>query len=276
MATYPGPAADAPPPLPIVATVLQTYRTVLGDADRLLRTGGLWVLATLGLTLLLTLNPPVVTPAAAGTEATVAIPAVTALLLALLWFVQIVGSAAIAVAWHRAVLLREEVRLAAPLTARVVAYVLAGLFIGLVVAVPILLVGQVVAGLAGTGQPSLAFILGLVGLIPLGWIAARLSVSLPARAVADRRTQLATAWQATRGRGWSVLAIYLLALVPTQLALLLIDAALRRLGAPAALGWITQGVALVVVAALGAVALTLIYRRLITEAGSTARFAATR
>lgn len=56
----------------------------------------------------------------------------------------------------------------------------------------------------------------LVGLLPAFYVALRLSLALPQTAVGERRGCFTRSWEATRGNGWRMAAITLLAMLPVD------------------------------------------------------------
>lgn len=140
------------------------------------------------------------------------------------------GLAAIAVAWHRQLLLGEPLgQRPAPFRAEVARYLaytvvivlllgVASVLLTVVVAVPGVLLGLAAGpGTEGPAGPSwLAFgvVVGIASLL----VAMRLQLVLPAAATGDRRVTLAWSWRATRGNAWRLLAGFALVTLPVSLA----------------------------------------------------------
>ena len=140
------------------------------------------------------------------------------------------GLAAIAVAWHRHLLLGEPLGgRFAPFRAEVARYLaytvvivlllgLASVLLTVVVAVPGVLLGLASGpeGAEGLTGPwiALGIMVGAASLL----VAMRLQLVLPAAAVGERGVTIAGSWRATRGNGWRLLAGFVLVTLPVSLA----------------------------------------------------------
>ncbi len=128
--------------------------------------------------------------------------------------------ASIAVAWHRLVLLDEHVENRTYLRLDRVVVIYAGLFLlfALLATVPQYIIGPYAGSATGAGALSdlltrfLALFVGVAGF----YIAARLSIILPARALERTDITLARAWKETRRNGWRLIWGYFLCTVPVS------------------------------------------------------------
>jgi len=198
----------APPGrLPVLRLVRHAYLDLVGNWRSLVQIGALWLVVPW---VLHAIGGPL--PAILGDLALTA------------------GLAAIAVAWHRHLLLGEPLgHRPAPFGAEVARYLAYTVVIVLLLGVASVLLTVVVAvpgvllGLAGgpgaegrPGGPWLAFGI-LVGAASL-LVAMRLQLVLPAAAVGERRVTLAGSWNTTRGNGWRLLAGFVLVTLPVSVA----------------------------------------------------------
>lgn len=211
----------------MLATAAGAYRSVLSDADRLLRIAGVWWLLIMGLQILgeVAIGKPV---DAAAAEVIAASPTFWAL-----WVIGtgviLVAGFAVPVAWHRWLLLHDETAWAAPVTLRVVAYALWGMLISILAAVPIAIVMLALGfgmGSPGSGAPpldgarALAVAVASLGGLTLGlYLTVRLSLVLPARAIGERTLGLAQAWRVTQPHAWRLVLVTLLTVLPPALAI---------------------------------------------------------
>jgi len=218
------PASPQRRPLPVLATAAGAYRTVLGDADRLLRIAGVWWLLIMGLQALgeIAIGPPVDAAAAGAIAASPGF-----------WVLWLMGTAvilvagfAVPVAWHRWLLLHDEAGWAAPVSVRVVAYALWGMLISVLAFVPIAIVMAALGfgmGSPGGAPPpdgarALAVAVASLAGFTLGlYLTARLSLVLPARAIGERTLGLVQAWRVAQAHAWRLVLVTLLTLLPTAL-----------------------------------------------------------
>jgi len=123
----------------------------------------------------------------------------------------------VAVAWHRYVLLEETPSGVLPPFngSRMLSYLGHGILLGLVLAVPILLVSFLAGmamGIGSTGLVIAAVIFGVLGVAAVFIISARLYVILPAAAI-GRSMKMSAAWEATKGYTGAIIAAYVLFLL---------------------------------------------------------------
>lgn len=197
----------APPErLPVLRLVRHAYLGVIGNWRGLVQIGAPWLVL------------PWVLHAIGGTP------------LALLGDLTLTaGLAAIAVAWHRHLLLGEPLGgRFAPFRAEVARYLaytvvivlllgVASVLLTVVVAVPGVLLGLTAGpdaeGLGGSWI-ALGILVGAASLL----VAMRFQLVLPAAAMGEPRVTLAASWHATRGNGWRLLAGFMLVTLPVSLA----------------------------------------------------------
>ena len=183
--------------LPFLRLAWHAHFDVLGNIGVLAQAAGLWVLV-------------------AWVLAAVGNPGVT--LIADL--AASVGVTAVAVAWHRRLILVEKVQPpAAPIDARVGRYLLYTVLLTMVVALPAILALQLtqMTGAADAG-PSLAGAFIVIGAVTAGaYVAMRFQLVFPGAAVADPRTSFGGSWAATAGNGWRLCLGFLLTTVPVTL-----------------------------------------------------------
>ena len=195
----PGLSATAPTPLPVNELVRRSWRDLWANRDGLVRIGLPWLLLPLVLEVL---------ASAAGDAALLVSIAAS--------IVALVGFSAMALAFHRCILLGEPLAgPMAPLSLRVLRYLLTGVLVSIVAAIP----GAVLIGVLGllglTGDGSLAGILATgVGLVVAFIVFARLQLAFPGLAVGDREVGLLGSWALTRGNGMRLLSGMLLAILP--------------------------------------------------------------
>ncbi len=150
--------------------------------------------------------------------------------LALVIVASIVTSLWVVIAWHRFVLIKESTGILPPFHGdRMLAYVGKSMLIGLVlipVAIPILIVAGLLSGLLINtlimpGNPNTALLVGIASfavgvliLIPLGLIAFRLSLILPAASLGETMT-LKQSWRATAGATMTLLLLIVILAVAT-------------------------------------------------------------
>lgn len=130
------------------------------------------------------------------------------------------GVAAIAVAWHRHILLSEPLsQRMAPLDARVARYFALTVLIAIVMSTLPLLALYVLGG-ADPTQAGGALILVPVVVLACLYAALRIQLIFPAIAIGDATVNLARSWELTRGNGWRLMGGFLLVTMPVAVALL--------------------------------------------------------
>lgn len=152
----------------------------------------------------------------------------------LMFFVTLVSSLWIAVAWHRYILRVEEPQSILPAFhgQRLLAYLGYSLLIGLIMIIPALLLSMV-AGMLATAGGMIGILLGLlVMLVPIFLLTLRLCAALPAAALGES-LGLRGAWDATRGATVDFLVLAIIAGV----ASFILDLPMMVLGMPLAMGW---------------------------------------
>jgi hypothetical protein len=221
-------------PFPLLVTVRAAYANVLGSADTLVRAGGAWLL----LLMVLAGASRLLLVGIAPDEATGRVQLPNSVLLLSLAgnIVWAFSLNAIAVFWHRHVLLEEAPpEVAAPLNRRVMHYVAVSLFLGLLVAVPFLLLVFVATTLmAGpTGQFDIGIepaIYRLLFSLSIALVIARIHLVLPAIAIGDRTMTLGRAWKLTAGYTAPLLAGIFASALPLTLLGALIQELLAAIG----------------------------------------------
>lgn len=214
-----GSDVSTPPnqPLPVRELVTRTYQDVIANRDGLVRIGLPWLVGPFVLDVL-------------GT----AIEGVVVSLVASL--ASLVGFSAIAVAWHRHVILGEPLAgRMAPVNGTVLRYLLMGVLVSLVVTIPgvaVVAVGGAL-GFIGEGQSAGATLIVMAGLLAAVVIFARLQLAFPGIAIGDP-AGLKGSWALTRGNGGRLFAGILLTILPVLGAMILtqiIGAVFNGLGA---------------------------------------------
>jgi hypothetical protein len=201
--------------LPAGRLARHAYLDAIGNWRGLVRVGGPWLLLAWALLLLARGGSALFTAAA---DLAVA-----------------VGAAAVAVAWHRHILLGEPLtRRMAPLDARVARYFVFTVLLALLVGTAPLLVLLLLGGGAALGEPGgddaapggsgagLALLLVPATVLACLYVALRLQLVFPATAIEDRGMTLARSWGLTRGNGWRLFAGFLMATLPVALAAILV------------------------------------------------------
>jgi hypothetical protein len=217
--------------LPFGRLARHAYLELIGNWRGLVQVGGLWLLLGWAL-LLLARGGSLLFTAAADLAVTV-------------------GAAAIAVTWHRYLLLGEPLtRKLAPLDARVARYLFLTVILAFLVGTTPLLVLLMVGGPAllggaegGTepGGAGLGLLLVPLVVIACLWVALRVQLIFPATAIADQAMTPARSWALTRGNGGRLFLGFLLVTVPvttTMVALTLF------------LGWVADATGSIVLDAL--------------------------
>lgn len=151
--------------------------------------------------------------------------------------------AAIAVLWHRHILLGEPLAAwMAPINRQVARYfvltVLITLLLSLAPLLTMLLVGGI-GGAAGDAAPAVGpgFILVPLVLLACLYMALRLQLAFPATAIDDRAMTLARSWALTRGNGWRLFLGFLIITTPVAVItvglMLVLDGAAESTGSVA-------------------------------------------
>jgi hypothetical protein len=150
---------------------------------------------------------------------------------AILALVQLVAFLWIAVAWHRFVLLDERPAGWLPKFngPRMLAYFGYSLLL-LLIAIPFLIVGGLLAALLAFGGIPLLVLGGLIVLIAALIVGYRLALVLPASSV-DKPIKLGQAWEATRGASGTIVALALISAV----AAVVLDLPALAFGGPLAI-----------------------------------------
>lgn len=191
--------------LPAVRLARHAYLDTLANAQGLLRAGGPWLLLAWAM-LLLGRNGPGVFEALANLVVTL-------------------GVAAIAVLWHRHILLGEALTIRmAPVNARVARYFALTLLVALAMAsLPL------IALTALSGTPALALVPALV--LACLYVALRVQLVFPATAIGDLAMTPGRSWALTRGNGWRLLGGFVLVTLPVAFA---------AIGLTLFLGWASE------------------------------------
>jgi hypothetical protein len=195
--------------LPSGRLARHAYLELIGNWRGLVQIGGLWLLLGWALALLARGGAFLFTAAAD--------------------LVVTLGAAAVAVAWHRHLLLGEPfARRLAPLDARVARYlfltVILAFLIGTAPAVVLLMVGgSALLGGAEAGADPDGAGLGLL-LVPIVaiaclWVALRVQLIFPATAIADQAMTPARSWALTRGQGGRLFLGFVLVTLPVTVAM---------------------------------------------------------
>jgi hypothetical protein len=215
------------PKIPILRLVRHAYLDLLGNWRGLVEIGGLWLIAPWVL------------------------HAVDGLLPALLGDLALTaGIAAIAVAWHRRILLQEALpKRFAPLNAWVGRYLGYSVLVVMLAAAPslvlALLIARTMGGEAGgeQGPGFLPLLLVTLAAFASLMVAIRLQLVFPAAAIDERGETLRTSWRATRGNGWRLLAGVLLVSLPPAVAGMVLGTVLAVLSDASGslvLSWLSQ------------------------------------
>lgn len=196
------------PKLPVFRLVRHATLDVVAHAGPLVRLAALWLLL----------------------PALLAVPASAGLLL-IGDLVASIGVTAVAVAWHRRLLLNEpEPRWAAPANARVARYLLLTVATVLVIVVPVAVTLQLTTGGLAAGPSLAGSILVLAAAVAGFYAAMRLQLVFPAVATDDAAGSLAAAWAASAGNGWRLGLGFTILTLPVTAAGLALAEGLDRLG----------------------------------------------
>jgi hypothetical protein len=155
-----------------------------------------------------------------------------------------VGIAAVAVAWHRRILLQEPLPARfAPVTALVGRYMAFWVVVVAVVALPGVLLALLILGALGTDAAGVGGVLvAILSLLALA-AAMRLQLVFPAAAIGERTVTLSVSWRATRGNAWRLLAGMLVVSLPPAAAGALLSLGLGALADASGslvLGWLGE------------------------------------
>lgn len=208
-----------PPPasraLPTGDLVRRSIRDVVDNREKLLEVGFAWLLVLVAVDLVLVLAGG--TPGGVGTMLVSAAASMVAL-------------SALAVAWHRRLLLAEPVPGPWPsLDGRIIRYLVHYLAIGLIGSLAFLLAAGVLGLLPGAATLALP-----VAVLAALLVTARFQLVLPATAIDERAVTFARSWRLTDGNTLRLFAGLVLAIAPGWLALLvapLLGAVFTALGA---------------------------------------------
>jgi hypothetical protein len=207
--------------LPAMRLVRHAYLDLIGSWRGLVQVGGLWLIVPW---VLYAVDEP---------------------LLELLGDLAMsVGIAAVAVAWHRRILLSEPLPLRfAPVTAQVGRYMAFWAVVVAVVGLPGVLVALLILGALGTTAVGAGgALVAVLALLSLG-AAMRLQLVFPAAAIGEPAVTLRASWRATRGNAWRLLAGTLLVSLPPAAAGVLLSLALGALAnvtGSLVLGWLGE------------------------------------
>lgn len=187
--------------LPFARLARHAYLDVIGNLRGLVRVGGLWLALGWALFLL-------------GQQGSAFFGAVADVVMTL-------AVAAIAVMWHRHILLGEPLTaFMAPLDRRVARYFLLTVLLAVIISLGPLLALMLMGGLGAAGGEGAAG--GGVILLPLAllvclYIALRLQLIFPATAVADAAMTWRRSWALTRGNGLQLFLGFLITTLPVAL-----------------------------------------------------------
>lgn len=198
------------PPLPVGDIVRKSYQDLLANHEGLVRVGLVWLVVPLVLEML------------AGWTATGDGPSLLGLVASLVSFV---GLSAIAVVWHRHIIMGQDlVGPLAPVDARVFRYIGFAVLVSLVSAVPAIgavLVATAILGegaVEGGGALSLLMAAGFVAAVIM---AVRLQLVFPAVAIGDSGMPLRRSWQVTAGNTFRLVSGLILTVLPVLVAAML-------------------------------------------------------
>lgn len=208
-----------PPPvsrvLPTGDLVRRSIRDVVDNRQLLIEMGFAWLVVLVGIDMLLVLAGG--QPGGVGTMLISALASMVAL-------------SALAVAWHRRILLAAPLPGPWPaLDARIFRYLLHYLAIGLIGSIAFLLAVGALGLLPGAATLALP-----IALLAALLVTARFQLVLPATAIDERSVTFGRSWQLTDGNTFRLFAGLVLAIAPGWLALLvapLVGALFTALGA---------------------------------------------
>lgn len=214
--------------VPVLAAAKRSYGFLYEYRGHFVAIAWPWLLGLVALNLLVIalLGPQAMgfTPPGQQAQTVAASPANAAVQIALFAASAIIG-AAVAVAWHRTLLLGPEAGGANRLKvdARALRYfgyvALVNLAAG-VLGVSLGVAAGIAASFLGTAfglgfaSVGLSQVFVLIGLLFGGYLAARWTILFPAVAIDDPSVRLQASWEATRGNGWRILAGTVLVMLP--------------------------------------------------------------
>jgi hypothetical protein len=210
--------------LPATRLARHAYLDAIGNLRGLVRIGGLWLLLSWAF-LLLARGGSAFFTAAADLAITI-------------------GAAAIAVAWHRHILLGEPLAgRMAPLSPHVARYFVLTVLVALLVSTVPLVVLMLVGGgaLLEGGEVGIGLLLVPASALACLYLALRLQLVFPATAVGDKGMSFARSWDATRGNGWRLFAGFALVTLPVAAAAIAVTLLL---------GWLADTTGSIVLGAL--------------------------
>lgn len=261
-------------PLPVLAVLGEALSDVFGNLGGLVRIA--WPYYALAAVLVL-----VGSLAFGGAEGGAAGSLMEAFGAGTAGIVVSLGVPACMVQWQRHVVLGEALDRMAPLTGRVLRYILWSVALGLIAAAPglaMMALGLATGLIVRPGDGETPFGIGVPGILLLAigglagmYLFVRLALVLPAVSVEDRRMGLGGSLAATRGHGLHLLALAVLAVLGLGLfgaAVGLVTAALTSAFDPQGAGALVVVAALdsiidLVSAILGAAVGAVVYRRLV-------------
>lgn len=191
------------PKLPAGKLARHAYLDLIANVRGLIRIGGPWLLLAWAVLLL---------GESGGFLAALANLAVT------------LGVAAIAVAWHRHILLGEPLsQRMAPLDARVARYFALTVLIAVIMSIlPLLALYLSGGGAPSTNQAGGALIVMMAVVFACLYATLRIQLVFPAIAIGDATVSLARSWELTRGNGWRLVGGLLIVTMPVAMALLIL------------------------------------------------------
>ena len=214
---------NAPAPLPVAKTALQSYAVLSRGAASFARTVAPWAIVLFGVILVTSAWPYPTRETSDGVSYKV-VPLIVPLgLIGTL----VLTNIAAACAWHRVVLL-GTVPSGLSIVAGAAFWTYALRFAGLfgVFMLPIAIVLNVGIALALSFVPlPILYALSIAPAAAILWVLARLSLVLPAAAVGAQRTTatFSGAWALTRGNGWRLLIGGLLVVAPMVMGLAILN-----------------------------------------------------
>lgn len=222
---------------PLSATVRAAYAAVLGELDTLLRAAGVWLLVLMAFSAATRLMP--------GDNVENSPGLLTFIVVAnLVWAFSL---NAVAVFWHRHILLNEPApELAAPVNGRVLRYIGVSVLLGLMIAIPFLLllfvVSTIVAGPGGAVSPVIdPALTRLLMSVSIALVMARIHLLLPAVAIGDRSMTPPRAWKLTAGYTLPLLCGIFASALPITFLGALLQELLARMGSSGSLTGLAIG-----------------------------------
>ncbi|SLN27863.1 hypothetical protein [Oceanibacterium hippocampi] len=206
-------------PLPVIATVVDSYGHFFRHVGTFVRIGWLWLLVMATLSWIV---PELTGPEPSGSEIPQMPGVGTFLFILPLYILMGFLWSAIAVAWHRHILLGEQPAgpIGAPLNGTVVRFFVASVlyFIGFYVVLFLaMLPAGAIAMMTQGGSPAggaLAMLIVSVLAVTACLLYLRFSLIFPAIAIGRRDFGLRDAWQHARGNSWRIFFMWFLGLLP--------------------------------------------------------------